>query len=153
MKSAAELFEQLNALDETPWIEAKTSSEVGKSLMESINSFSNEPGLVEGYILIGVTGVQESLFPEYQIVGVDNPDKIQQDIATQSATLFNIPIRPSISVEKLQGKNVIVVRVKELDQSQKPVFYKKQGLPSGAFRRIGSTDMHCTEDDMQIFLQ
>lgn len=151
MKSAAELFEQLNALDETPWIEAKTSSEVGKSLMESINSFSNEPGLVEGYILIGVTGVQESLFPEYQIVGVDNPDKIQQDIATQSATLFNIPIRPSISVEKLQGKNVIVVRVKELDQSQKPVFYKKQGLPSGAFRRIGSTDMHCTEDDMQIF--
>ncbi len=151
MKSAAELFEQLNALDETPWIEAKLSSEVGKSLMESINSFSNEPGLIEGYILIGVTGMQESLFPEYQIVGVDNPDKIQQEIATQCATLFNVPIRPTISVESLQGKNVIVVRVKELDQAQKPVFFKKQGLPSGAFRRIGPTDMHCTEDDMQIF--
>lgn len=151
MKSATELFDQLNALDETPWIEAKLNSEVGKSLMESINSFSNEPGLVSGYILIGVTEMQESLFPEYQIVGVDNPDKIQQEIATQSATLFNIPIRPNISVEKLQGKNVIVVRVKELDQLQKPVFFKKQGLPSGAFRRIGSSDMHCTEDDMQIF--
>lgn len=151
MKSASELFEQLNALDETPWIEAKLSSEVGKSLMESINSFSNEPGIIEGYILIGVTGMQESLFPEYKIVGVENPDKIQQDIATQSATLFNIPIRPNISVEKLQGKNVIVVRVKELDQLQKPVFFKKQGLPSGALRRIGSADLHCTEDDMQIF--
>ena len=151
MKSAIELFEQLNALDETPWIEAKLSSEVGKSLMESINSFSNEPGLIEGYILIGVAEIQESLFPEYQIVGVDNPDKIQQEIATQSATLFNIPIRPNISVEKLQGKNVVVVRVKELDQLQKPAFFKKQGLPSGAFRRIGSSDMHCTEDDMQIF--
>ena len=128
MKSAIELFEQLNALDETPWIEAKLSSEVGKSLMESINSFSNEPGLIEGYILIGVAEIQESLFPEYQIVGVDNPDKIQQEIATQSATLFNIPIRPNISVEKLQGKNVVVVRVKELDQLQKPAFLKNKGF-------------------------
>lgn len=119
--------------------------------MESINSFSNEPGLVEGYIIIGVTGMQESLFPEYQIVGIENPDKIQQEIATQSATLFNIPIRPNISVETLQGKNVIVVRVKELDQLQKPVFFKKQGLPFGAFRRIGSSDLHCTEDDMYVF--
>lgn len=151
MKSATELFDQLNALDETPWIEAKLSTEIGKSLMESINSFSNEPGLIEGYILIGVKEMQESLFPEYQIVGIDNPDKIQLEIATQSATLFNIPIRPNISIEKLQGKTVIVVRVKELDQLQKPAFFKKQGLPSGAFRRIGSSDMHCTEDDMQIF--
>lgn len=151
MKSSTELFDLLNALDETPWIEAKLSSEVGKSLMESINSFSNEPGLIEGYILIGVKEMQESLFPEYQISGVENPDKIQQEIATQCATLFNIPIRPNISIEKLQGKTVIVVRVKELDQLQKPVFFKKQGLPSGAFRRIGSSDMHCTEDDMQIF--
>ena len=151
MKTAIELFEQLNALDETPWIEAKLSSEVGKSLMETINSFSNEPGLIEGYILIGVTRMQESLFPEYQIVGVENPDKIQQEIATQSATLFNIPIRPNISVEPLQGKSVIVVRVKELDYLQKPAFFKKQGLPFEAFRRIGSSDLHCTEDDMQVF--
>lgn len=119
--------------------------------MESINAFSNEPGLIEGYVLIGVKEMQESLFPEYQIVGIDNPDKIQQEIATQAALLFNIPVRPNISIEKLQGKTVIVVRVKELDQLQKPVFFKKQGLPSGAFRRIGSSDMHCTEDDMQVF--
>lgn len=151
MKSALELFTQLNSLDETPWIEAKLSSEAGKSLMETINAYCNEPGLVEGYILIGVTAVRDSLFPEYKVVGVDNPDKIQQEIATQSATMFNIPVRPIISVEKLEGKNVIVVKVKELDNLQKPVYFKKTGLPNGAMRRIGSADMHCTEDDMVIF--
>lgn len=151
MKTANELFEQLNSLDETPWIEAKLSSEVGKSLMETVNSFSNEPGLIEGYILIGVTSLQDSLFPEYTVVGVENPDKIQLEIASQSANMFNIPVRPNISVEKLNGKNVIVVRVKELDHLQKPVFFKSMGLPMGAMRRIGSSDMHCTEDDMQIF--
>ncbi len=151
MKTAVELFEQLNLLDETPWIEAKLSSEVGKSLMETVNAFSNEPALVEGYILIGVTSLQDSLFPEYTVVGVENPDRIQLEIVTQAATMFNIPIRPNISVEKLNGKSVIVVRVKELDHLQKPVFFKKMGLPMGAMRRIGSSDMHCTEDDMQIF--
>ena len=151
MKSAAELFEQLNSLDETPWIEAKLGSEMGKSLMETVNSFSNEPGLSEGYILIGVSSMQDSLFPEYQVIGVDNPDKIQLEIATQCSVMFNIPIRPTISVEKLLGKNVIVVRVQELDHLQKPVFFTKTGLPTGAMRRIGSADLHCTEDDMQIF--
>lgn len=151
MKSALELFTQLNSLDETPWIEAKLSNESGKSLMETVNAYSNEPGLQEGYILIGVTAVRDSLFPEYKVVGVDNPDKIQQEIATQSATMFNIPVRPIISVEKLENKNVIVVKVKELDNLQKPVYFKKTGLPNGAMRRIGSADMHCTEDDMVIF--
>ncbi|MBS7787022.1 putative DNA binding domain-containing protein [Flavobacterium sp. CYK-55] len=151
MKSAQELFNQLNSLDETPWIEAKLSSEAGKSLMETINAYSNEPGLQEGYILIGVSAVQDSLFPQYIVVGVENPDKIQQEIATQSAIMFNLPVRPIISVEKLEGKNVIVVKIKELDNLQKPLYFTKMGLPSGAMRRIGSSDMHCTEDDMVIF--
>lgn len=151
MKTALELFTQLNSLDETPWIEAKLSSEVGKSLMETVNSYSNEPGLHEGYILIGVMAVQDSLFPEYKVIGVENPDKIQQEIATQSSIMFNIPVRPIISVEKLEGKNVIVVKVNELDNLQKPVYFTKMGLPKGAMRRIGSTDMYCTEDDMVIF--
>jgi ATP-dependent DNA helicase RecG len=150
MKSE-ELFKQLNSLDETPSIEAKLSSEVGKSLMETINSFSNEPGIQEGYILIGVMSIQDSLFPEYKVIGVENPDKIQQEIATQSSTMFNFPIRPIISVEKLDNKNVIVVKVNELDNLQKPVYFTKLLLPRGAMRRIGSTDMHCTEDDLLIF--
>ena len=32
-----------------------------------------------------------------------------------------------------------------------PYFFKKNGLPRGAFRRISSTDQRCTEEDLQIF--
>lgn len=39
----------------------------------------------------------------------------------------------------------------ELPQNQKPLYFKSEGLPSGAYRRIGSTDQRCTEDDMHIF--
>ena len=30
----------------------------------------------------------------------------------------------------------------------KPVYLRATGLPSGAFRRIGSTDQRCTDDDL-----
>ena len=43
--------------------------------------------------------------------------------------------------------------VPEAQPQDKPVFFKSQGLPRGAFRRIGSTDQRCTEDDLAVFYQ
>jgi ATP-dependent DNA helicase RecG len=151
--TALELFELLNEQDECPWIEAKKSSESTHSVMQSVCSFSNEPGLGGGYILMGVAIDESSLFPQYRIVGVNDPDKFQKDIATQSGGMFNIPIRPEVFVEKIHGITVVKVWINEVPARQKPVYFKADGLPGGAFRRIGSTDQRCTEDDMHVFYQ
>lgn len=45
----------------------------------------------------------------------------------------------------------MVARIDELPQRQKPLYFKSSGLPQGAYRRIGSTDQRCTEDDMNLF--
>ena len=58
-----------------------------------------------------------------------------------------------ISTEAINGKTVMVVHVPEAQPHDKPVFFKAQGLPKGAFRRIGSTDQHCTDDDLAVFCQ
>ena len=56
--SAQELFDQLNDTDEVVTLEAKSvSRDSSRSLMETICSFSNEPGLGGGVILLGVVGV------------------------------------------------------------------------------------------------
>lgn len=149
--TAAEIFDFLNTLDECHWIEAKLASESGKSILETIVAFSNEPGMHGGYLILGVSRVEGSLFPEYKITGINDPDKLQMDIASQCVTQLNIPVRPEISVELLQGYRVLVIFVPELSQSQKPVFFSKLGLPKGAYRRIGSTDQQCQEDDMRVF--
>lgn len=52
--SAQEIFDILNEQDECTWIEAKGGSESSHSVMETVCSFSNEPGLGGGYILMGV---------------------------------------------------------------------------------------------------
>jgi predicted HTH transcriptional regulator len=149
--TAVELLENLNLLDEHEQVEAKRTSEAGKSVLETVCAFANEPGLGGGWIMLGVVREDLALFPAYEIEGITHPDKITSDIASQCRDMFNIPIRVNISTENIQGKNVVVVFVPELQPQDKPAFSKAQGLPKGAFRRIGSTDQRCTDDDLAVF--
>ena len=148
-----ELLERLNLLDENERIEAKRADEVGKSLLETVCAFANEPGLGGGWLLLGVTCEELALFPAYEVQGIGHPDKISADLASQAAGMFNRPLRLDIQTEVLDGKAVIAVFVPEAAPQDKPVYLKAQGLPRGAFRRIGSTDQHCTEDDLIALYQ
>ena len=56
-------------------------------------------------------------------------------------------------MEEYQGKMVIVAKIEELPESQKPAYFTKRGLPEGAFRRIGPSDEKCSEEDMYLFYQ
>lgn len=151
MKSALEIFNLLNEVDEQTNIEAKPGSGSSHSVMETVCAFANEPGLDGGYLLLGAVRDEQSLFPQYIVHEVEDPDKLQSDFVTQCASMFNIPIRPKITIEKINNKNVAVVRVNELSKGQKPLYFKSEGLPQGAYRRIGPTDHRCTEDDMGVF--
>lgn len=151
--TAVELLESLNLLDEHERIEAKRASDIGKSLLETVCAFANEPGLGGGWLLLGVVREEQALFPAYEVEGIDQPDKLGADIATQCRNTFNQPVRVDIATEAVNGKTVLVVHVPEAQPQDKPVFFKAQGLPKGAYRRIGSTDQHCTDDDLAVFYQ
>ena len=147
--NAQELLESLTLLDENERIEAKRAQDVDKSLLETICAFANEPGMDGGWLLLGVAPDEQALFPGYAVEGVTDPDKLSADIASQCASVFNMPLRVDIRTESLEGKPVIVVSVPEAAPQAKPIYFKSTGLPRGAFRRIGSTDQRCTEDDLE----
>jgi ATP-dependent DNA helicase RecG len=151
MEKASELIEKLNVTDETTKIEAKRGAAIDRSILETVCAFSNEPALDGGYLLLGVARDQASLFSSYEIIDVGNPDKLQADLSSQCACSFNQPIRPEIEVEIINGKRVLKIFIPELPVAQKPVFFKNEGLPRGAYRRIGSTDQRCSEDDLILF--
>lgn len=141
MQSIVEILEYLNSTDECTTIEVKRGSSIDRSILETICAFSNEPGLGGGTIVLGVTRDETSLFPSYIVEGIENPDKLQADLASQTASLFNQPVRPEIEVETLSDKKVVIkIQVSELPDGQKPLYFKNTGLPKGAFRRIGSSD-------------
>jgi ATP-dependent DNA helicase RecG len=150
-RSASDLLAELNASDESPRIEAKRASEVGKSVIETVIAFANEPGMGGGHLLLGVESkVDPQGDTQYAVAGVPDPDKMQKDLASQCASMLNVRIRPEMAVERIHGKSVLVVFVPEADPGQKPIYLVATGLPRGAFRRIGSTDQRCVDDDIWV---
>ncbi|NJC27035.1 ATP-binding protein [Neolewinella antarctica] len=148
--TAKEILTLLNATDELETVEAKRASKMGKSIAETICAYTNTGGITEGYILAGVVR-EESLFPSYTVVGVPDSDAFQMDVASQCATLFNRPIHPRVTAEQISGKTVVLITVAEADATRKPLYFKKGGLPGGAWIRVGSTDQRCTEEDLEQF--
>lgn len=148
-RTAEDLLQELMSLDESQRIEAKRCTQIDRSVMETVCAFANEPGLGGGYLLLGVERDTQDLFNNaYRVVGITQPDKLQADLASQCASVFNRPVRPRVSVETLQGKTVLVVEVPEAPPTDKPLYLSKLGLPRGAFRRIGSTDQEGSDDDL-----
>lgn len=149
MRTAEDLLQELAALDESHRIEAKQARQIDRSVMETICAFANEPGLGGGYLLLGVSRDPQDLFSNaYKVHGIDQPDKLQSDLASRCASVFNRPLRPRVSVEELNGKTVVVVYMPESAPTEKPIFVQSLGLPRGAYRRIGPTDQEGTEDDL-----
>lgn len=109
MRTAKELFAELNSFDENRRIEAKSASAVGKSMMETVCAFANEPGLCGGYLLLGAkrTGIAEDGRPIYEPENIEYTDKIQSDFVAMCNSMFNVRIRPIINVEEYLGKTVI----------------------------------------------
>jgi ATP-dependent DNA helicase RecG len=151
MRSAQDLLDEINGSDESPRIEAKRSREVGRSLVETVIAFANEPGMGGGWLLLGVdSAVNDKGDVVYWPEGLSDPDKVQKDLVCQCSTMLNQVVRPVISSERIQGKPVLTVFVPEAEVAQKPVYLKATGLPKGAWRRIGSTDQRCTDEDLWV---
>lgn len=151
--TAAELLQDLNRLDEHPKIEAKAGSALGKAALRSVCAFANEPRLGGGHILFGVSRTEELFGTRYTAVGVRDPDGLQADLTSQCRTVFNRPVRPEIRVETVDGKPLVAAFVPESQPGDKPVYFKAQGTPRGAYRRIGSSDQRCTDDDMLVLYE
>jgi ATP-dependent DNA helicase RecG len=153
-KTVAQLIAELNETDETEHLEAKamTGNTISKTVFETVCALCNEPGLEGGTILLGVEK-EEALFPLYKPAGVNDPDKLASDIASGCSSMFNHPVRPDITTEKVGKAIIIRVNVPELPSHQKPLYFTNAGLPRGAFRRIGPTDQRCTEADLLLFYQ
>jgi ATP-dependent DNA helicase RecG len=143
----------LNAIDENERLEAKRGTEIGPSILETVCAFSNEPGMHGGTIVLGIVRDETDFFSPYVVEGVSQPDALSATLATHCREQFNVPVRVQIASEQISGKVVLVVTVAEAQPGDKPIFFKSRGLPKGAFRRVGSTDQQCTEDDLLALYQ
>ncbi|WP_432415760.1 ATP-binding protein [Chromohalobacter israelensis] len=150
MTTAAALLEQLRLLDESERIEAKRGQKLGKSMLETICAFANEPGLDGGHLVLGVVGDDQS---HYRVEGVPDPDTLLNDLHSACASTFNVPLRVQAVTELVEGKRVVTIQVPEARPADKPVYFVKSALPRAAWRRGPNGDYRCNEHDLEVLYQ
>ncbi len=141
------MYQELNSLDEGQHLEAKTSGEQGQSILETICAFANKEG---GHILCRVKKDPQRLFG-YVVQGIANPDKLMCDIQSAVQDTFSSRVRIDVDREEIDKRPVVVVQVyPNADHSL--VYFKKDGLPKGAYERRGSSDYRFRFEDMATLL-
>jgi ATP-dependent DNA helicase RecG len=111
-------------------------------LYEPLSAFANRTG--GGVILFGLDESRN-----FEIVGVGNAHRLQEEIGHLANADMEPALRPEFTVEEIEGKIVVAVEVFELTAALRPCFYRPAGLQRGSYIRVGNTNRLMT--DYEIF--
>ena len=144
-------FTNIEKYKENNRIEAKKAlGGLPHSIWETYSAFANTLG---GIILLGVEEREDkSLHP----IDLPDPELLIEDfweIANDSRKVsVNILLEKDVTVEQINGKRIVAIRVPRARRSDKPVFV--EGDPfSGSYRRNGEGDYRCTKEEVHAMLR
>ncbi len=113
-------------------------------LFKPLSAFANRAG---GGILL--FGLDEDA--GFKAVGVGNPRKLQEDLSGLAAQM-EPPLRPSFSVEEIEGGTVVAVEVPEVAYDQKPCYHRPHHLQEGSFIRVGNSTRRMSDYEIYSFI-
>ena len=135
-------------IHEKYFVELKVSSNLPNSFWQTYSSFSNTSG---GHIILGV----KEKFPTNEIVGVGNADHILTDLWNQASNQSKVNYRNldnhDVEQYSIDGKDIIIIHVKELPESLKPIFLN--GNIENTYIRTGDGDRKVTQNELKAFLR
>lgn len=124
-------------------IELKSAGKGCPRLFDTLSSFSNQYG--GGTIIFGI---DES--DDYEVCGVYDAADLQKKIMEQSLQMEPV-IRPLCTVALINGKTVVSAEIQEIDNFQKPCFYKGAGRLKGSYVRVADGDRLMTEYEVYSY--
>jgi ATP-dependent DNA helicase RecG len=124
----------------------EASREVPKDIWKTVSAFSNTEG---GIIVLGAAETGDGKF---QISGVQNVEKIQNDfISTLRGEKFNIPLSTKGHIFDFDGKKVLLFKIHAMTVSCKPIYYG--GDIRNTYTRQGSGDHRCSKEEINRMLR
>lgn len=144
-------FVHIENYKENNRIEAKKAlGGLPHSIWETYSAFANTLG---GVILLGVEEyADKSLHP----IALPEPDKLVKDfwdsVNNTNKVSVNILLDKDVTIEEIEGKRIVAIRVPRAQRGDKPVFIDGNPL-SGSYRRNGEGDYRCTKEEVQAMLR
>ncbi|MGI9003684.1 MAG: ATP-binding protein [Pseudonocardia sp.] len=142
----AEIIENLRLLGtDDADVEAKRAErQLPPSLRATLSAFANTRG---GVVILGLDEAEG-----FAATGVSDAAKISADLASWCSTEMEPPLRPLIRIHQLEGVNLVVAEIPELDVSSKPCFYKGAGITQGSYVRVSDGDRRLSSYEVQMML-
>ena len=133
-----ELIERINDLEWEDFEVKEASSELPKSIWETVSSFSNTAG---GWIILGAKEQAGS----FVISGVKNSEKLELDFTNtlSGKQKFNTIIRPVIIKYSFNEGKVLAFYIPLSDK--KPIYFNN---PENTFVRYGSADVRASKEEV-----
>lgn len=117
---------------ESEIIEFKESLQLKNEIGETVSAFSNSRG---GIVLIGIADTE-------RIIGVEIGKNTMEEIANYIKRNTDPQVFPSIGIEKIKEKRIIVIEVQE--GKEKPVFFGDR-----VYKRVGKTNQRISSSEIR----
>ena len=143
-KELQEFIETVVGLkSESNHIEVKKAATGCPKILDTLSSFSNQR---EGGIIL--FGIDES--DDFKVCGVYDAADLQKKIAEQCLQM-EPEVKAFCTVCDYGGKTVVCAEIPEIEDFQKPCFYKGAGRLRGSFVRVGDSDRQMTEYEVYSY--
>lgn len=145
-------LELLTTYKENSLLEVKSArGGLPNSLWESYSAFANSEG---GVIVLGVK--ENSKDGSLCVEGLDDVHKMLKDfwnmVNNRQKVSCNILTDSMAIPDKLEGKDVIVIRVPRAERTSRPV-YVGSDPRTGTYRRNFEGDYHCSIDEVSLMIR
>ena len=133
----------------------KATNALPNSVWETYSAFANTNG---GTILLGVAENlrEKSMSKRFQIIGVDDPDKIRKDfwniLNSKEKVNANLLTDNDLQILNVDGKNVIAISIPRADYTTRPI-YINNNILRGSFKRNHEGDYHCSDQEIKMMLR
>jgi len=140
-----ELIKKLEDIEWEDFEVKEAKSEIPKSSWETVSAFSNTAG---GWLIFGISKKGRS----YDITGVSNPEKIEQDFTTtlRNGTKFNKKVDVKSKKYNFKGKVVLSFYIPQKSAREKPIYFNSQ---KNTFIRTGSGDQRARQEEIDSFFR
>ncbi|MGN1112942.1 MAG: ATP-binding protein [Acutalibacteraceae bacterium] len=128
---------------ESNYIEVKSARHGCPKIFDTLSSFSNQQN--GGTIIFGVDENED-----FNVCGVYDAADLQKKIMEQSLQMEPV-VRPLCTVAVVDGKTVVSAEIQEMDNFQKPCFYKGAGRLRGSYVRVADGDRLMTEYEVYSY--
>jgi predicted HTH transcriptional regulator len=127
----------------------KAGNKLPSSIWSTYSAFANTNG---GTILLGV---DENADKSFNIVGLDNPEKLVADfwnvVHSRNKVNVNLLSNNDVEIIDIDGKQIIKIEIPRASRTKRPIYLDNH--PENTYRRNGEGDYRCSKEEYIAMLR